>query len=50
MEADFPIVAEEQSKDQAAATLLAEKRNKKDKDDDKTRDWQNQPPLKKKDK
>ena len=50
MEADFLVVAEEQSKDQETATLLAEKRNKKDKDDDKARDWQNQPPLKKKDK
>ena len=50
LEADCVGAAQDQSANQAAATLQADQRNKKIKDEDKAKDWQDQQPTKKKDK
>jgi hypothetical protein len=42
-------VAQDQSNTQTETTSQADKRNKKIKEEDKAKDWQDQPQLKKKD-
>jgi len=48
--ADCWGAAQVQSNIQTEASLQADRRNKNIKDEDKARDWQDQPPPKKKDK
>lgn len=48
--ADYVAAAQDQSNTQTEATLQADERNKKIKEEDKAKDWQDQPQPKKKDK
>lgn len=48
--ADYVTVAQDQSNTQTEATWQADERNRKIKEEDKAKDWRDQPQPKKKDK